>query len=117
MQMHADLTRSASLYIAAEFDECRRNGHLVIDEIGWLQADALTKLLKPRKVECVSSGGLSWTVPDVVSLGINGDDEATQRFLPWAKYHAATIGDSPTHPHLTMNIAIVFGLKNVPPRF
>jgi len=104
MQMHADLALSARLYVAAEFDESRRNSHLVIDEICRLQAEALAKLLEPGEIECVARRDLTWPAPDVVSFGINGDDEATQRISPGRNYHIPTTDAPRAHPHLMAKI-------------
>ena len=91
MQVHADLALAARQYVPPKLDEGGRNRHLVIDEICRLQAEALAKLLKSREVSCITRRDLARTVPNVVSFGINGDDEATQRLPPGRKHDISRI--------------------------
>ncbi|MNC85356.1 hypothetical protein D3C83_09490 [compost metagenome] len=79
VQMHPHFTGVASDHVAREFDESIRQRHFVIGQVNRLEPEPLAQLLKTRQVRGVAGGDLPRFCPEMVSFGVNRDDEGDLR--------------------------------------
>ena len=79
VQVHPDLAGAAGKEIAPKLHKDAGHRHLVVRKVDRLESEALAQRLEPGQVLGVAGGDLARPCPEIVALGVDGDDERRLR--------------------------------------
>src|SRR6267143_2710605 len=87
VQMHPDLAGAVRKHVARKLDKNIGPRHLVIRKVDRLETESLAERLEARQVLRVAGRDFPRSCPEIVSLGVDCDDERRLRHgvLGWTR--------------------------------